>query len=54
MLTYTYISKGKFGLIEKPKPTLQHDWDAIVKVTLASIGGGNCLRKCCKLSSFVV
>ena len=20
MLTYTYISKGKFGLVEKPKP----------------------------------
>ena len=37
MLTYTYISKGKFGLVEKPKPTIQHDRDAIVKVTLASI-----------------
>ena len=37
MLTYTYISKGKFGLVEKPKPTLQHDRDAIVNVTLASI-----------------
>ena len=37
MLTYTYISKGKFGLVEKPKPTLQHERDAIVKVTLASI-----------------
>ena len=23
MLTYTYISKGKFGLVEKPKPTIQ-------------------------------
>ena len=37
MLTYTYISKGKFGLVEKPKPTIQHARDAIVKVTLASI-----------------
>ena len=37
MLAYTYISKGKFGLVEKPKPTIQHERDAIVKVTLASI-----------------
>ena len=37
MLTYTYISKGTFGLVEKPKPTIQHERDAIVKVTLASI-----------------
>ena len=37
MLTYTYISKGKFGLVEKPKPTIQHERDSIVKVTLASI-----------------
>lgn len=37
MQTYTYISEGKFGLVEKPKPVLMHDRDAIVKVTLASI-----------------
>ena len=37
MLTYTYISKGNFGLVEKPKPMIQHESDAIVKVTLASI-----------------
>lgn len=37
MLTYKYISKGKFGLAEKPKPQLQNERDAIVKVTLASI-----------------
>ena len=37
MLTYTYISKGKFGLVEKPKPMIQHERDAIVKVALASI-----------------
>ena len=35
MLTYTYIRGGKFGLVEKPKPTIQHERDAIVKVTLA-------------------
>ena len=37
MLTYTYISKGNFCLVEKPKPMIQHERDAIVKVTLASI-----------------
>ena len=42
MLTYTYISKGKFGLVEKPKPTIQHERDAIVKVTLASICSSIC------------
>ena len=37
MLAYTYMKQGKFALTEKPKPTLQNDTDAIVKVTLASI-----------------
>ena len=37
MQTYTYVSEGKFELIDKPKPVLQHERDAIVKVTLASI-----------------
>ena len=37
MLTYTYVSKGNFELIKKPKPVLLHERDAIVKVTLASI-----------------
>lgn len=37
MLTYTYLSKGKFGLKEKSKPCIRHERDAIVKVTLASI-----------------
>lgn len=37
MQTYTYVSEGQFELIEKPKPTLLHARDAIVKVTLASI-----------------
>ncbi len=30
MLTYTYISKGKFGLVEKPRPTIQHERDAML------------------------
>ena len=37
MQTYTYVSEGKFELMEKPKPLLMHERDAIVKVTLASI-----------------
>ena len=37
MITYTYIEKGKFGFVEKPVPTILHERDAIVKVTLASI-----------------
>lgn len=37
MLAYTYIEKGKFELLDKPKPTILNERDAIVKVTLASI-----------------
>ena len=37
MLAYTYIAHGKFELREKPKPVLQHERDAIVRVTLSSI-----------------
>lgn len=37
MLAYTYIEKGKFELLEKPKPVLQDAHDAIVRVTLGSI-----------------
>ena len=37
MLTYTYIRGGKFGLVEKPKPTIQHERDAIVKVTVVAL-----------------
>ena len=45
MLTYTYVSEGKFELMEKPKPVLQHERDAIVKVTLASICSSEmCIR----------
>ena len=37
MLAYTYQKHGCFSLQEKPKPTIQNDRDAIVRVTLASI-----------------
>ena len=37
MLAYTYIEKGKFALVEKPKPTLVEATDAIVRVTMSSI-----------------
>lgn len=37
MLAYTYVKKGQFALMEKPKPQLQNDRDAIVRVTLSSI-----------------
>lgn len=37
MKAYTYIEKGRFELIDKPRPTLQETTDAIVRVTLGSI-----------------
>ena len=37
MLAYTYISPGKFELIDKPKPEIQNSRDAIVRITLSSI-----------------
>lgn len=37
MLAYTYVDKGRFELLEKPKPVLLDDRDAIIRVTLASI-----------------
>ena len=37
MQTYTYVAQGKFELMQKPKPVIQHERDAIVKVTFASI-----------------
>ena len=37
MLAYTYIEQGRFELVEKPRPTLQEEEDAIVRVTLGSI-----------------
>ncbi len=37
MQAYTYMEKGKFALIEKDKPMIEHERDAIVRVTMASI-----------------
>ena len=37
MLAYCYTDHGTFALREKPRPVLQHERDAIVRVTLASI-----------------
>ena len=37
MLAYTYIEKGKFALVEKPRPELVEPTDAIVRVTMSSI-----------------
>ena len=37
MLAYTYVNKGDFQLLDKPRPTLLHPRDAIVRVTLGSI-----------------
>ena len=37
MLAYTYLAPGRFGLREKPVPTLVSPGDALVRVTLSSI-----------------
>lgn len=37
MKAYTYINKGEFALIDKPKPAIIEPTDAIVRVTLGSI-----------------
>ncbi len=37
MLAYSYIGKGDFRLVEKPKPVVVDTRDAIVRVTLGSI-----------------
>ena len=37
MKAYTYLEKGRFELLDKPKPELQDPKDAIVRVTLSSI-----------------
>lgn len=37
MKAYTYIEKGHFALIDKPRPVLLEPTDAIVRVTLGSI-----------------
>ena len=37
MKAYTYIQKGRFDLLDKPKPQIQNSKDAIVRVTMSSI-----------------
>ena len=37
MKAYTYLKTGEFRMTEKPRPTLQNDRDAVVRVTLSSI-----------------
>ena len=37
MLAYTYINKGQFSLLDKPRPVIQDPRDAIVRITLGSI-----------------
>lgn len=37
MLAYTYVDRGRFELCEKPRPVIEGERDAIVRVTLASI-----------------
>ncbi|WP_417015950.1 alcohol dehydrogenase [Alistipes sp.] len=37
MLACTYVGKGRFALLEKPKPALSDPHDALVRVTLSSI-----------------
>lgn len=37
MLAYTYVEKGRFELLEKPRPQIVDSKDAVVKVTLGSI-----------------
>ena len=37
MKAYTYIDKGRFELIDKPKPMILEPTDAIVRVTMSSI-----------------
>lgn len=37
MKAYTYIEKGRFGFVEKPKPAVEGPKDAVVRITLGSI-----------------
>ena len=51
MLAYKYIEKGKFALVEKPKPTLIEPTDDIVRVTMSSIYSSDLYIKILKKSS---
>ena len=37
MKAYTYIKKGEFAFVDKPRPTIQEETDAIVRITRSSI-----------------
>ena len=37
MKAYTYIDKGRFELLDKPRPQILDPKDAVVRVTLGSI-----------------
>lgn len=37
MLAYTYVERGRFELLDKPKPKLKDERDAIVRITLGSM-----------------
>ena len=37
MKAYTYIKKGVFAFVDKPRPTIQEETDAIVRITRSSI-----------------
>ena len=37
MKAYTYIEKGHFELVDKPKPEILDPKDAVIRVTLGSI-----------------
>ena len=53
MLAYTYIEQGKFELREKPRPRLENERDAIVRVTLGSICTSDLHIAICILSTEV-
>ena len=37
MLAYTYLERGKFALLDKPKPVLLDPGDAVGRATLDSV-----------------
>ena len=49
MKAYTYIEKGRFELLDKPKPKLLDPKDAIVRVTLSSICSSDLHIKHCSV-----
>ena len=41
MKAYTYIEKGRFELLDKPRPQILDPKDALVRVTLSGICSGD-------------